>query len=342
MNTRRVRIEDVALAAGVSTQTVSRVVNNRPEVLPDTRQRVLDAISLLGYEPSLFARGLAGSRSHIIGMIAEDLGEPMMAHFISAIELEAKRRGCFLLVSSHINPDPENPTYARMLASRHVDGIIFSRLGEPQQEKRYLQDLLAQNIPLVALGDWPEAQGMVSSVGLDEFDGGYRATRYLLDLGHREIGLITGPMENSAALSRRRGYEQALKDFGIPLDPSLIVEGDWTFGSGFQAAITLLQRHPGLTALFCQNDRMAIAAMQAVQQSGRHVPQDVSIIGFDDIPDAAYANPALTTMRQSAEDIGEVAARLLFEKIENPSVPTQRIELKATLVKRDSCALRSR
>lgn len=341
MTTGRVRIEDVARTAGVSTQTVSRVVNNRPEVLPATRQRVLDAISALGYEPSLFARGLAGSKSHIIGMIAEDLGEPMMAHFISAIELEAKRRGYFLLVSSHVNPDPENPSYARMLASRYVDGILFSRLGEAEQEKRYLQDLLSQNIPLIALGDWPEAQKQVSSVGLDERDGGYRATRFLLELGHREIGLITGPLENSAAISRRKGYEQALNEFGISLDPSLVVEGDWTFGSGFQAAVTLLQRHPRLTGLFCQNDRMAIAAMQAVQQSGRHVPDDVSVIGFDDIPDAAYANPALTTMRQSAEEIGEVAARLLFEKIENPSAPTRRIELKATLVKRDSCKLRS-
>lgn len=337
MNLKRVRIEDVALAAGVSTQTVSRVVNNRPEVLPATRQRVLDAISLLGYEPSLFARGLAGSKSHIIGMIAEDLSEPMMAHFIAAVELEAKRRGYFLLVSSNINPDPENPIYARMLASRHVDGILFSRLGEAQQEKQYLQDLLAQNIPLVALGDWREAQGMVSSVGLDEVDGGYQATRYLLDLGHRQIGLITGPSENSAAINRRKGYEQALAEFGIAFDPSLLAEGDWTFGSGFRAAIALLQRHPEVTAMFCENDRMAIGAIQAIQQSGRRVPEDVSIIGFDDIPDAAYANPALTTMRQSAEKIGEMAAQMLFEKIENPSLPVQRIEMKAALVERNSC-----
>jgi len=334
---RKARIEDVAVAARVSTQTVSRVINNRPEVLPATRERVLEAISLLGYEPSLFARGLAGNKSFIIGLIAEDLSEPMMAHFIAAVELEARKRGFFLLVSSNTNPTPERPIHERMLASSHVDGILFSRLGMGEQEQAYLQELLARKIPLVALGDWTGIQGILSSVHLDELDGGYQATRYLLGLGHRHIGMITGPMTNSAASSRSQGYEQALREFGLPQHIDCIVEGDWGFDSGFACAQTLIRRCPDLTAIFCQNDRMAIAAMQALEQSGRKIPGDISIIGFDDIPDAAYTNPALTTMRQSAEEIGQKAASLLLDTIENPETEPQRIEIKTTLIQRGSC-----
>lgn len=341
MSSKRARIEDVALAARVSTQTVSRVLNNRPEVLPATRQRVLDAMTLLGYEPSLFARGLAGSKAHIIGMIAEDLSEPLMAHFIAAVELETKRHGYFLLVSSNTNPDPENPIHTRMLASSHVDGILFSRLGEGEQEKTYLQELLSKKIPLVALGNWPGTAGKISSVALDEVDGGYRATRHLLELGHRQIGMLTGPMHNSAARGRAQGYEQALQEFGLALDPELVVAGDWTFGSGFLGAMALLKQRPNLSAVFCQNDRMAIAALQAFQQNGKHVPDDISIIGFDDIPDAAYTNPPLTTMRQSTDEIGRVAVELMFKKIEQPNAPLQHIEVKAALVERASCCPKS-
>jgi DNA-binding LacI/PurR family transcriptional regulator len=340
VSNKRARIEDVATAARVSTQTVSRVLNNRPEVLPATRQRVLDAMTLLGYEPSLFARGLAGNKSHLIGMIAEDLSEPMMAHFVAAVELETKRLGYFLLVSSNTNPHPENPIHAQMLASSHVDGILFSRLGEGEQEKTYLQELLAKKIPLVALGDWPGTAGKISSVALDEVDGGYRATSHLLELGHRQIGMLTGPAGNSAARSRAQGYEQALREFGLTPDPGLVIEGDWTFGSGFRGAITLLERCPTLSAVFCQNDRMAIAALQAFQQNGRRVPDDISLIGFDDIPDAAYTNPALTTMRQSTDEIGRVAVELMFDKIQKPNAPLQRIQVKATLVERASCCIK--
>jgi LacI family transcriptional regulator len=271
-------------------------------------------------------------------MIAEDLSEPMMAHFIAAVELETKRHGDFLLVSSNTNPDPKYPIHARMLASSHVDGILFSRLGEGEQEKTYLQELLAKKIPLVALGDWPGTEGKISSVGLAETDGGYQATRYLLELGHRSIGMITGPAGNSAARGRAQGYEMALQEFGVTPTASLVVEGDWTFGSGFQSAITLLKQHPDLSAVFCQNDRMAIAALQAFQQSGRNVPGDISVIGFDDIPDAAYTNPALTTMRQNVDEIGRAAVQLLFDKIETPTVPLRRLEVKAALVERDSCS----
>lgn len=336
---KRVRIEDVAIAAGVSTQTVSRVLNKRPEVLPETRQRVLEAMSLLGYEPSLFARGLAGNKSHIIGLIAEDLSEPNMAHFIASVEAEARRNGYFLLVSSNIDVSSEQPIHARMLTSSHVDGLIFSRLGEIGKEAQYLQELLERNIPIVALGDWPEGQEnfSFSSVGLNEVDGGYQATAYLLGLEHRRIGMITGPEENSAARGRSLGYEKALREHGIPVDLALIVEGDWSFGSGYQAAQTLLLACPDLTAIFCQNDRMAIGAMQALQQAGLRVPESISIIGFDDIPDAAYSNPALTTMRQSAETIGREAARLLFSAIEEPNRNPQRIEVQASLVERSSC-----
>lgn len=334
---RKVRIEDVAVAAGVSTQTVSRVLNNRPEVLPGTRQKVLAAMETLGYEPSLFARGLAGNKSHIVGMIAEDLSEPMMAHFIAAVELETKKHGYFLLVSSNVNPNPEQPIHARMFASSHVDGLLFSRLGVGEQEKAYLQELLAHKIPLVALGDWPDVQGILSSVGLDEVDGGYQATRHLLGLGHRRIGMITGPLGNSAARSRAQGYEQALLEFGVSPEANLVVEGDWTFGSGFTAAQRLIGQRSDLSAVFCQNDRMAIAAMQALQQSGRNIPGDVSVIGFDDIPDAAYTNPPLTTMHQSADEIGRQAASLLLKTIEESDTPLQRVEIKTALVERGSC-----
>jgi len=340
MTGKRARIEDVAAAAGVSTQTVSRVLNDRPEVLPKTRQKVLGAMSKLGYEPSLFARGLAGSRSHIIGLIAEDLSEPMMAHFIAAVEFEARRNGNFLLVSSNVNPMPGQPIHERMLAFSHVDGILFTRLGEGEQEGIYLKELLAKKMPVVALGDWPGTEGKLSSVGIAETDGGYQATRHLLELGHHSIGMITGPAGNSAARGRSQGYAQALAEKGIAVDAGLIVGGDWSFGSGFHSAMRLIAQRPDSTAVFCQNDRMAIAAVQAFKQSGRTVPFDISVIGFDDIPDAAFTDPPLTTMRQNSNKIGFEAVRLLQELIEKPDAVPQRVEVITTLVKRDSCRVR--
>lgn len=331
-----VRIEDVAKAAGVSTQTVSRVVNGRPGVAEATRQRVLEAIYKLGYEPNLFARWLAGGSSSIIGMIAEDLSEPVMASLIASVELEVKKRGYFLLVSSNINPSFDQPVYAQILSAEHLAGLIFSRLGADRYDEIYVEDLLTRKIPIVALGDWP-GSSRFSSVGLSEVDGGYQATRYLLDLGHRRIGMITGPSHNSAARGRARGYEQALAEYGVTVDPELILEGDWTFHSGFAAAQKLIAKRPDISAIFCQNDRMAIGVLRALRQSGIKVPENVSVIGFDDIPDAAYSDPPLTTLHQSADEIGREAVRLLFDAIENPHMLPRRVEVRASLIQRESC-----
>lgn len=334
---QKIRIEDVAAAAGVSTQTISRVLNNRPDVSRETREKVLSVMEELGYQPSLFARGLAGNKSYIIGMITDDLAEPTMARVIAAIEQEARRNGYFLLVSSTSDPGGDRPIHARMLTSGHVDGLLFSRLGDGEQEREFFEQVLALDIPRVAIGSWPDARAVISSIELDEMDASRQAARYLLSLGHRRIGMITGPLANSAARGRVAGFEQAMQEAAIAPHPNRVSEADWSFAGGYEAALRLLAQAPDLTALFCHNDRMAIAAIQALQQSGRRVPDDISVIGFDDIPDAAYVIPALTTMHQSFSDLGREAARLLFEKISNTGSGPRHIQLQAELVQRESC-----
>jgi LacI family transcriptional regulator len=328
-------IRDVAAAAGVSYQTVSRVINHRPDVADETRRRVWQVIEELGYQPSAIARGLVSKRTYTLGLITADFSDYFFTQVIVGAEIEARKHGYFfMLCSTERNPDDE-PTYLRLLTERQVDGILFAR-PSTEQDDRHIVTLLHQGVPLVTTAYHVPGE-QLTVVDVDNVDGSFQATQCLIDDGHRRIGMITGPPAWKSVKDRSQGYRLALQKAGIAFDESFVEQGDWWHESGYQAMRRLLARVPDSTALFVQNDRMAIGAIRALREAGRRIPDDVAIVGYDDTPEAAYCHPPLTTIRQPMQQVGEVATRKLIELIDDPDAERQEILLKTDLVRRGSC-----
>lgn len=335
-NRSRVNIRHVAHEAGVSPQTVSRVLNNRPDVASETRQRVQQVIAQLGYRPSALARGLSSQRTRTLGLITADFSDYFFTQVISGAEAEARQYGYrFMLGSTERNPQDE-PEYIRLLTEHHVDGILFAR-PSTEPDNRHLLDLLRDGVPVVTTAyHIPGVALMV--IDVDNVDGGEQATGCLLGYGHRRIAMIGGPASWKSANDRTQGYMRALAAAGIPFDPALLAEGDWSFQSGYRAAQALLARGQSFSALFAHNDQMAVGALRALREAGRRVPEDVSVVGYDDIPLAEYCDPPLTTLRQPMREVGALATRLLIQNIEDPGAVQGDILLKTELIQRSSCA----
>lgn len=332
-------IKQVAEKAGVSIQTVSRVLNDRPDVSPETRQRVKRVIDELAYQPYAIARGLASKRTYTLGLVASDFSDYWFSQVVTGAEMEAHEHGYFFMLGSTGCGPQDEPKFLRLLTQRHVEGILFVRAG-CLKDLEHLHNLQQSGIPVVSTGFYlPEAD--FSVVEVNNIDGGRKATQYLIDLGHTEIAMITGPTGWKSVSDRTQGYMQALESTGITADPNLIVYNDnWLHRSGYEAMKELLRRKRSFSALFAQNDRMARGAISSLNEAGRRVPQDVSIVGYDDIPEAEFSNPPLTTIRQPMQEVGKAAARLLMQMIEDPQVTPQQILFGTELVIRSSCIQR--
>jgi DNA-binding LacI/PurR family transcriptional regulator len=317
-DTKKTTIRDVAAAAGVSYQTVSRVINERPDVAADTRRRVLQVIEQLSYQPSAVARGLASRKTRTLGLITQDFSDYFFTQVIVGAEAEARRHGYyFILGSTERNPGDE-PEYLRLLTEREVDGILFARPsteGDPQ----HVRWLIERNTPLVTTSySIPGEPLMV--VDVDNVDGGRQAAECLTEAGHREIAMIAGPVDWKSVQDRSQGYAMALAAAGLSYDPARTEHGDWSYEGGYRAARRLLERGLSATALFAHNDRMAIGAMRALREAGRDMPDNIALIGYDDTPPAAYAYPPLTTVHQPMQEVGKLAAQLLLQMIEDPGI----------------------
>jgi LacI family transcriptional regulator len=334
---RHATIDQVAKTAGVSIQTVSRVLNNRPDVSSETRQRVQQIIQELDYQPFAIARGLASKRTYTIGLIASDFTDYWFAQVVNSAEKEVRTHGYFFMLGSTECDLQDEPKYLRLLTERHVEGILFIRASHPD-EMDILRNITQSGIPVVTTGIYLPGSEF-SFLEVDNVDGGKKATQYLIDLGHTQIAMITGPSELLAAQNRTQGYQQALESASIPVDPRLIVHGEaWLHRSGYYAMKELLGRKQPFTAVFAQNDRLAKGAISALNEAGLKVPLDVSIIGYDDIPEAEFDDPPLTTMHQPMEDVGKAAASLLIKLIEDPNTTPQQLLFNTELVIRSSCA----
>jgi len=326
----RVTIRDVAALAGVSHQTVSRVINDSERVNPDTRQRVEAAIAELGYRPNAIARFMAQGRTGTLACISPNLTDYTFASIIEGAETEARQRGYFVITASAPDPATFATLIEQLVGSRRTEGLLVIN---PYIDDRYT--FLPDNVPTVLIGAHPRDQ-VSSTVMLDEHSAAYMATQHLLELGHRRIAHITGPLVEDCSQDRLAGYQTALKDADIDFDPSLVVEGDWSATSGNQALQTLKERGVHFSALFAQNDRMAVGAIYALRNLGQNVPQEVSVIGFDDMPLASYFDPPLTTICHDVFCTGCEAARLLIQALEQPGLPPQQTYLPAELIIRQS------
>ncbi len=339
MSKKRVTIKDVAAHAGVSYQTVSRVINDNINVTEKTRERVQQAIELLNFRPSLAARTLPSRRSYVIGLIipyeADYLfRDPHLLAQISGIDAEANAQGYNLLLSTAGDSTSGLSAYERFIRNQMADGaIVYQTIGNRAGNEL----LVGQNYPFVSLGydlDNPNAYFVHS----DDSAGAKDATQHLLEKGHRRIGLINGPQTGAAAAMQQRllGHQQALIEANLTFDPALMVYGDYTRPSGQLATEKLLALSNPPTAIFAFNDRMAMGAIRALQAVGLRVPEDVAVVGFDDIPTAADFNPALTTVGQPAKQMGQAAAQMLFSLIAGEPVEMQEVVLPAKLIIRQS------
>jgi LacI family transcriptional regulator len=330
-----VTIFDVAKEAGVSYSTVSRVINNKEYVREDKRERVLRVMAQLGYVANIQARSLAGGHTQIIGLLVHELNNGYIGEIIKGIDNElAEAHYDIMLYTTHRRKTKES-VYVTRLTRNVVDGLL---LVLPRNAGAYLETLQKRHFPHVLVDHEGINHGMsVPSIVAENWKGAYDATSYLLQLGHRRIGFITGTLEMGSAQDRLAGYKAALQKHDIPVLPELIRKGDFLQPHGYTCARELLNLAEPPTAIFTSNDISAFGVMEAVRDLGLQIPRDISIVGFDDIPQAAHVRPPLTTVRQPLEEMGRRAARLLLHYIENPSAEVERIELPTELIIRESC-----
>lgn len=327
-------MRDVAERAGVSVTTVSHVINETRPVSDELRQRVLAAIDELGYQPNVLARSLRRGETHTIGMIVPDSANPFFAELARGIEDTSFEHGYNLILCNSDGDLDKELIYADVLTEKQVDGILFVAAGVSTDHIRALQE---RRIPVVIVDrEIPDVS--VDQVLTDNARGGWLATRHLLELGHRCIGCITGPSDVTPSAERVTGYRQALSEGGIPVDEVLIVKGDFQYESGYRAARQLLARDDPPTAIFACNDLMAVGAISAAVEMGRQVPVNLSVVGFDDVRLASFANPPLTTIVQPKYEMGVLATTMLLERMRNHDIPPRRRLLDTSLLIRQSTA----
>jgi DNA-binding LacI/PurR family transcriptional regulator len=334
---RRPTIRDVAARAGVSHQTVSRVINGRDNVTAETRDRVRATIRELQYVPSPLARGLMASRTHSLGMVTADVTDNTFAQAVAGAELETRRRGYYLIVASvEGETEDDEVAYLRLMLERRVEGLIVFHPQLPLTPEQLPPAV--ERVPLVSIGS--SALPGFMAVDVDNRGGGFEATTFLIRQGHRLIATITGPQDWPSARARLEGYRDAFREAGLPYDETLVeAASDWGPETG-QEALARLARTGRFTAVFAHSDLLALGAIRELRSHGLAVPDDVSVIGYDDIPVASFVEPPLTTVRQPMREVGTLAAKLLLDRITgNGGVPVGgRVHLPTTLVERGSVA----
>lgn len=326
---KRVTIRQVAKESGVSTQTVSRVINHHPNVALETRRRVLQVIDRLGYQPSSIARSLIQGYSGTLGVVGYGLEYFGPSRTLSGVEQQANELGYSLLLSLMRQPEKNDVEQVlRDMFSRYVDGIIWA-MPEIGNNRAWIRQGTPQlSVPIVFLSMQPHPN--LSVVAVDNRRGGRMATEHLLDQGYQTIGLITGPLDWWEARQRQLGWQDALKE--VITEDHLVVEGDWTAESGERGLRQLLEQCPDMDAVFVCNDQMALGVLQAARQMGIRVPEDLALVGFDDTPESAYFYPPLSTVRQDMVELGRCAVRELGCMIEASQQGRAVVESKAILL----------
>ncbi len=329
-------MKDVAERANVSITTVSHVLNKTRYVNRNLVRRVEKAVKNLGYQPNALARGLRRSETRMLGMIVPDNSNPYFAELARSIEDACFERG-YSVILCNSDEDPAKETaYLSLLAEKRVDGIVFVASGN---DSSGVQAFLQQKIPVVILDR--ELKAMKSdSVVVDNRDGGYQATKHLIRGNHRRIGCICGPKTLTLAKERLQGYKDALSEAGLPVDPTLIKNGDFHIEGGYSAVQVLLSLSNRITAVFASNDLMAVGALRGISACKLRVPDDVAVVGFDNFAFAKYTEPPLTTVAQPIREMGKLATELVMARVNGEHREPQRHLLEASLVVRGSCGIK--
>lgn len=312
-----VTIHDVAKHSGVSYQTVSRVINNHASVAQHTRERVQQSIQELGYRPSLLAKGLVTRRSQLIGVVAHGMNQYGPSQILQNVQESAHAVGYQIMLTTLQQVDLEHVreqdvlTAARRLQQFGVDGLVLLT----NYDAHDIADGLSGSLPFVMIDATADVHG--PTVSIDQFGGAVTATRHLAMLGHQKLLHISGPPGWSDAKLRREGFESVAGQGGLDILP--VYEGDWSAGSGHRATLRALDDGVNFTGVFASNDQMALGVLSALKERGLAVPGDVSVVGFDDTPEAAYYDPPLTTIRQDFAQLGRKSLEELLRLIQEPA-----------------------
>ena len=328
----RPTIYDVARLAGVSTATVSRALNGTGQIAPGTRATIQAAVEQLGYRPNTIARSLVTKSTQTIALLLPDITNPFYAALVSGIQQSALSHGHTMLLCTTESDAEREEHYLRVLRAKQVDGALVDGLVLPSDRiARFVED----GFPIVCL-DRDIDSSSIPLVQVDNRLGGRLATEHLVGLGHSRIGHVTGARELGISEERLAGYRDALAAAGIEADSQLVEEGRFTEEGGHEAARTLLERNPDLTAIFAANDLSALGVLNAIAETGRRVPEDISVVGFDDLRLAAFTSPPLTTVHQPAVEIAKLATEILIGLTQGKRVEQMRHLLEPELVVRSS------
>ncbi len=337
----KMTLEEIARLAGVSRSTVSRVINEDPKVNAATRERVRQFIKAYDFHPNTAARALAGRRSRVIGLVIPQalnaiFADPYFPTLIQSCAAACDERGYYLMLSLVLQQSDD--TFRWLIRARHMDGLI---VASALTEDAFVTRLLDERFPFVLVGRRSDRTD-ITTIDVDNAHGAHLAAQHLAELGYARIATITGPLNMVAALDRRDGFLAGLQAIGVETPAAYIQEGDWSEWSGTQGMERLLCATPPPEAVFVASDSMALGALKAIRAAGLSVPEDIALVGFDDIPLAAAANPPLTTVHQPIAQLGHLAAATLIDLLEMPPAAAhgaraQHIVLPTELVVRASC-----
>jgi len=335
-------LKDIAKRSGVSVGTASAVINNKSWVSDEVRQRVLKAIEEMDYHPNHMARSLKIKKTNTIGLIVSDITNPFFPEIVRSIEGIARNSG-YSIILCDANEDLEAGLEGfNLLLNKQVDGIIL--LGGIVPKSNLLAFLKKRDFPLVVV-ERDYGHPRLNTILVDAVRGAFKATSHLLDLGYWPVGFISGPLSLDhetdylhGSVGRFKGYQLALKERGIPFDQKLVKEGDFRFEGGYRAMNQFLEQKQPPRAVFVSNDLMAIGAMEAIKQKGLRIPEDIAVVGYDDIPEASYTSPSLTTIALPKKKLGSLAVEILLNNLLSKGKNEyQKVVLPTKLVVRNSC-----
>jgi LacI family transcriptional regulator len=326
----KVTIKEIAKELGVAPSTVSRALRNHPAISARTKQLVHQTAEKMGYRPNILARGLATRRSYTIGLVVLDISNPFYAEVAEGVEEVVSSYGySLLLCSSGYDPEKEKK-YISLLRDRRVEGIIITCLNVSLP---HIQDLWQNGPPFVPI-DWFPAEN--PCVTTNNVEGAKQAVEHLISLGHRNIAYLAGPSQLPGAMDRVEGYKKALKRYGIPFREELVLYGHSTAKDGYKGFMELINREIDFTALFCANDVVAVGTMRAAQENGIRIPDDISLVGYDDIEIASLLSVPLTTVWQPRKEQGEMAAKILMDILIKKERILQKVVMEQKLIIRMS------
>ncbi len=338
MTSDRLTIIEIAKQAGVSRSTVSRVINDDPNVHAATRQRVRSVMQKLNFQPNAAARGLAAGKTRILGLVipmgvAALFSDPYFPQLIQGISAACNQHDYSTMLWL-AEPEYERRTIQQIVSAGMVDGVI---IASALTDDAVIEAVRTHKVPFVLIGRHPVYVD-ITYVDVDNRVSARDAVLHLIRLGYKRVATISGPLNMIGGLDRLAGYKDALKARGIVADPNLIAEGDFSEASGYSTMQQLLPQEPD--AIFVASDTMALGAMRALREAGKRIPDDVAIVGYDDMPFAARSDPPLTTVRQPIHRAGFVGAETLMELISEQDAAPRRVILPTELVIRDSCGAR--